>query len=160
MVATVLSLTAIVAYADREQGPKADRRGEGPGYSEWKLDLDDQQIEKMKALRLDTQKQLVPLRAEAQIAELELRKLLDEDPVNTSAVHEKVEAIGRLRTQIRTRMVDLGIEMRKLLTPEQRRKAGGWFFRGWEGRGPMHRGGGFDRPGPRWDRSDCPMSDD
>ena len=160
VVAVVLSLTAMVAYADREQGPKAGGRGEGPRSAEGKLDLDDQQMEKIKALRLETQKRVVPLKAEAQIAELELRELLDDDPVSTAAVHKKVETIGKLRTQIRILMVDLRIEVRKLLTPEQRRKVKGWLLGGWKGHGPMHHGGGFHRGRPRGGWSGCPMLDD
>lgn len=158
VVVAVLGLTAMVVYAERGQGPKSDEKAQMPRHMMDEVKLTEQQLEKIAALRVETQKKVIPLRSEIQLAQLELRTALDKDPVDTKAVHDQIEAIGRLKTQMRILQVDMRIQARNLLTPEQRSKAKGWMFGlghgPWGGEG---REGGFPREGRGPRGSDCPM---
>jgi len=158
VIVAVLGLTAMVVYAERGDRPKAGEKADLQRPMMDRLELTEQQLEKIGALKVETQKKVIPLRSEIQLAQLELRTALDKDPVDTKAVHSKIEAIGLLKTKMRILQVDMRIQARNLLTPEQRSKAKGWIHgRGqgpWGGEG---RKGGFPREGRGPRGSDCPM---
>jgi Spy/CpxP family protein refolding chaperone len=57
-----------------------------------------------------------------QIAQLELRELLSQDPVDMKAVEAKVKQIEGLRTDIHLALIKAKEEVKAKLTPEQRQK--------------------------------------
>ena len=154
-------LTAVVAAAaflwgtgsvDARPGRRGGRmagRFEAPFKA---LDLTAEQQEKMKALHLANGKEMVRLRADEQIAQMELQEVMGQDNPSPTEVKAKVDNVNKVRSTITSRMVDLKLGMKKILTPEQREKLrsfkGKMGMRGGPGKGMGMRGHRGMRGGP------------
>ncbi len=96
------------------------------GHPMWKhlkcLGLDDKQMAALKALRSKTMKEMIKKRAEVQTAGIELKDLLDKDPVNMKAVETAVKKNESLKTEMVLAHIKAREEMKALLTPEQRKR--------------------------------------
>jgi Spy/CpxP family protein refolding chaperone len=121
--------------------------------------LTEDQQKKVQALDLETEKAILPVRAQIEVKTAELKSLaLSENP-DKSAIDKKVEDIGTLRTQIMKKKIQNKLAVRAILTPDQRVEfdrvalAGGrgLLELGEEGpgpgRGPFMRMGGKRHPG-------------
>jgi periplasmic protein CpxP/Spy len=86
-----------------------------------RLGLDDAALAKLKERAYAGQKVLIPVRAELTLARSELRRLLDGDPPERAAVLKQVDTTGALETRYRRARMEVMLDMRALLTPEQRR---------------------------------------
>ncbi len=86
------------------------------------LGLDEKQKDAVKALRLKTMKDMVRRRAEAQIADIELKSLLDKDPVDMKAVEAAAKKSESARTAVFLAHVSAHEELRAILTPEQKKR--------------------------------------
>ncbi len=86
------------------------------------LGLDEKQIEALKALRSKMMKEMIKKRADVQIAGIELKVLLDKEPVDIKAVEAAVKKRESLRTEMFLAHVRAHEEMKSILTPEQRKK--------------------------------------
>ena len=86
------------------------------------LGLDEKQKEALKALRSKTMKDMTQRRADEQIAVIELKDLLDKDPVDMKAVEAAAKKSGSLRTEMFLAHIRAHEEMKSILTPEQRKK--------------------------------------
>jgi len=86
------------------------------------LDLTDAQKEKFHALRTANAKAMAKLQANAKIAQIELREVTRQDAPKTADVKTKVAAVNKVRGQIMEMRTLHGIEMKQVLTPEQRKK--------------------------------------
>lgn len=82
-------------------------------------DLTTEQLSKMQKLRLEYQKDILPLRTQLQTKHLELHTLIIED-ANSTKINTKIEEIGKIRTDLMKKQVALRVEIRKLLTKEQK----------------------------------------
>ncbi len=86
------------------------------------LGLDDKQSAEVKAVLLKLQKEMIQKRADVQLAELELREVLANDPVDMKAAETKVKQIASLKTDAAMMHIQ-GIEdVKAKLTPEQKKK--------------------------------------
>lgn len=103
------------------------------------LQLSDEQVKALEALRSDFQKEAVRRSAEIRVAELELQELLREDPVDLGKVEAKVRQIEALRAEHRLSRIKTIERGKALLTPEQRRKLESLTARrmGWQAVMPM-----------------------
>lgn len=114
-----------------------------------KLNLTEEQREKLQALRIDFAKETLPLRNEIQIKSLEMRQLWIADELDEEAIVAKSKEISVLRNQLQEKMIRYRLDAAKILTREQRMRFPhvGHLGRGYRG----GRGGhyGMDR-GPRW----------
>ncbi len=114
----------------------------GPGYfpGTWaaNLNLSTEQIQKIQNLREAYWKDIAPLQKELFSKRLELRSLwLQTDP-DQDKILAKQKEINALTEKIQEKATKHRLEIRQILTPEQRAKLGaGWF-------GP---GAGFARKG-------------
>ncbi|MCK4857098.1 MAG: periplasmic heavy metal sensor [candidate division Zixibacteria bacterium] len=98
--------------------------GHGQGFGQQmmeKLNLSREQKEQLRSLRTLHRKEMIPLRADIKVAEIELREMIHND-AQGSEIDRKIEAIGRMRTEIEKKKVSHRVKMRSLLTPEQREK--------------------------------------
>ena len=86
------------------------------------LGLDEKQKEALKALHSKTMKDMTKKRADEMIAGIELRDLLDKDPVDMKAVEAAAKKSESLRTEMFLAHVRAHEEMKSILTPEQRKK--------------------------------------
>ena len=144
--AVLWGISAVNAQPGRREGRVA-RRFEAPIFEApiKALNLTAEQQEKLKALRLVNDKEMVRLRADQQIAQMELHEILDQDNPNPTEVKAKVDNLNKVRSTITAKMVDFRLGMNKILTPEQREK-----LRSFQGMGPMWRGrGGMGMGGHR-----------
>ncbi len=119
------------------------------------LELTAEQKGKVKALHLAQAKQMAQLRADHQIARLELQNLLGQADPKASDVKSRVAAVNKAQGKILETRVNLQVNLNKILTSEQRGKLKEMEQRrpGREHQGRQRRGGrrgrpGFHRPGP------------
>lgn len=83
------------------------------------LALTKEQLKKMDEMRSAHQKEMIPLRAQVQVKQIELNELFDSD-ASLSTVNNKIDEISKLKTDIAKKQAAHRIAMRQLLTPEQR----------------------------------------
>ena len=86
------------------------------------LGLDDNQSTEVKAILLKLQKEMIQKRADIQVAEIELKEILEKDPVDVKVAETKVKQIASLKTEAAMMHIQ-GIEdVKAKLTPEQKKK--------------------------------------
>jgi periplasmic protein CpxP/Spy len=117
-----------------------------------KLDLTDEQKANAREIMMAARKQAIPMRAELQVAQLELQDLLVQDDVDRAAVDQHLDQIGQLRQKLMQHRVATRLKLHAMLTPEQRAKARTAFIdhmvdgppHGTHRRGEYHRGARHD----------------
>ena len=87
-----------------------------------KLDLTDEQRVKIRQVRMATEKAMVRLKADAKIARMELEEIMGEVNPNREDVKAKLAVINAARSKMLEKNVNLRLEMKKILTPEQQEK--------------------------------------
>jgi len=85
------------------------------------LNLTDEQKAKMSDLRLALQKKLLPLKSDLQSKMTNLRLLKTEENPNLNKIDKLIDETGKLRTQMQKEKVRHQLEVRKILTPDQRK---------------------------------------
>ncbi|HDN85422.1 MAG TPA: periplasmic heavy metal sensor [Candidatus Aerophobetes bacterium] len=122
----LLLLSSIgVAFAEGPQGkkafPQAPRAYRTASYYSLvtNLNLSQDQIRKLRDLRLEYQKETLELRNTLRVKKLELQTLLASKDVNEEKANSIVDEIGKLRTNIWEKTIHYQLEMRKVLTQEQ-----------------------------------------
>lgn len=104
---------------------KPVEKGFGPEcpHMKWMgLELTEEQQKKIDALKTNLHKALLPLNADLKVKKAELEKLRIAENPSTTAIDKKIEEIGALRTQIHKALVHHRLQVREILTPEQRIK--------------------------------------
>ena len=133
-----------------------DHRGNRRGMAV--LELTDEQKEKMSDLRSAYQKAMIDLRAAHAKARIDLGAIRNEDNPSASDIQAKVNAVTAAQGKIMAHEIQHNIDMRNVLTDEQkeklgeRRRGGRMGFRGRGGPGFRGRGGPGvrDDDGPRF----------
>jgi len=107
-----------------------------------RLGLSDQQMEQVRKLRVEHEKEMTDLHAKIRIARLDLKELLIADKPDRGAIEKKISAISDLEKSGKLKMLDHMFAVRSLLTPEQQKIWKNHMGRfGEEPRGSMQRGG-------------------
>jgi Spy/CpxP family protein refolding chaperone len=116
-----LALVATVALAwGPGFGPGFGRGFGGPAYGVPPIpNLTDEQSAQIKALRDGFLKENEPLQKDLYVKGQELRKLWSTQNVDPAAVKAKQNEISDLRSQLQDKATNLGLEIRKVLTPDQ-----------------------------------------
>lgn len=99
-----------------------------------KLELNEDQDEKVKGIMTELRKKGIRLRADARIAGIELREMISQETVDKAGVEAKVAEIIRISGDLLRARTEAALAIREILTPEQRAKAGGLLKRMLEGR--------------------------
>jgi len=86
------------------------------------LGLDEKQKEAVKEIERKNMKETIKKRADLDIAQIDLRDLLDKDSVNMNAVESKLKEIASLKTDINLSRIKAHEEIKSKLTPDQRKK--------------------------------------
>ncbi|HUI45928.1 MAG TPA: Spy/CpxP family protein refolding chaperone [Nitrospirota bacterium] len=98
----------------------------GDDHPMWKhlmsLGLDDKQKDAIKAIRSKTMKDMIRAMADKQIAGIELKDLLDKDPVDMKSVEALVRKNESLKTEMFLAHLKAREEIKSLLTPDQRKR--------------------------------------
>ena len=130
--AVLLSETEIVAQRVIRQG---ERRGDKAEKLIEQLDLSDEQVQQLNTIRQKYASQLQPLRERIRATAEELRTMMQGEASDT-ALRMKHKEMASLRQKMGDLRFESMIEMRKVLTPQQRqefaqlmqqrRQRGGW----------------------------------
>ncbi len=86
----------------------------------WKQTLTEDQIRTINRLHADLARIKAPLKARMRLAKTELAVLTTKDEPNTEAIDKKIREVLDLKGRILRAHSDHVIEVRKMLTPEQR----------------------------------------
>jgi Spy/CpxP family protein refolding chaperone len=86
------------------------------------LGLDEKQREAIKEIKSKVIKETIKKSADSQVAHIELKDLLDKDPVNMKAVEAKLKQIEIIKTEMHLSLIRAVEEVKSKLTPEQRKK--------------------------------------
>jgi Spy/CpxP family protein refolding chaperone len=85
-----------------------------------KLELSADTTERIKNLVYENQKRQIEIKASAQAAQLELRRHLDQDSPDRNQVMSQIESLGGQQVKMRKLKVGLLLDIRGLLTADQR----------------------------------------
>lgn len=108
-----------------KDGHKESHMGEGHGgghnfAGHWSASLDDAQKLKVDVMHLELDRELVVLKAQAELAQKEINALTARDGADTRAINAKIDALMAINSKImRARYAHI-LEMRAILTPAQR----------------------------------------
>jgi Spy/CpxP family protein refolding chaperone len=147
---------AVPVPATKAQAPMAcgmqGMQGMMPGPA--MPDMTPEQMEKMDVLRTALTKEMLPLRTDLQVKEIELEALWRADEPDAKKIIAKVKEIGDIREKMEIVRINHQFDMRKLMTPEQRKAMKGMGM----GRGMMGKGMGRGMRGMmRGQMGGCPM---
>jgi Spy/CpxP family protein refolding chaperone len=138
-VLTVLAaFTLMVPLAGAQEKPK-DEGGCCPMRHQ--LNLTDDQEKQVEKSKFDLEKAVLPLETQIEVKHAELKALLVADNPNAGTVNAKLDEIGGLRTQIQKKRVAHEMEVRRLLTPEQRLQFDRRVLKGFDRMEMMHKRG-------------------
>jgi Spy/CpxP family protein refolding chaperone len=108
------------------------------------LGLSAEQVSRLEALRGDFAREAIRREADLRIAELDLRTLLDQDPVDLARVEAKIRESAQVRADLRIARLRAIEQGKAVLTPEQRTRLQGLMGSGM----PYHRSGAPAPGGP------------
>jgi Spy/CpxP family protein refolding chaperone len=127
-----LVLTITLFWGLAHAGP---RQFGGPGGEHWGMmspecakavGLEEAQMDKIKSINLAAEKEVIKLRADLRIAELELREMMTSDTPDKSKVNKKIDEMSVLRAKIRKIEAGSRIDVQSVLTSEQRQLLKEW----------------------------------
>ncbi len=85
------------------------------------LKLTDQQQEQFDKIMFDTQKKMIELKAKVATSKLELRRLMNAETIDKSAIEKKMTEIAVHEVAMRMNHINSWSEKNKILTPEQQK---------------------------------------
>lgn len=107
-------------------GHGMDKNGGGHGggmhlfTKDWRSTLSDEQKEKADRMHIDLMKKSAALKATMAMKEAELTGLLMQDRPDMDAIHKKIDEILEVKRRLMIGKNDHIVQMRGMLTPEQR----------------------------------------
>ncbi len=115
-----------VAFANAQRGPRNSKMRPDvlfllERHSD-EIGLTEEQESEIKAVHFDSQKEVIGLKAELEIAELELRQLMDEDEPDEAEVYRKIDGMGTLKTEIHKKRIANKLAVKSILSEEQEEK--------------------------------------
>ena len=158
IIVSLLGLSLVALAFDRWGGGgfgRGERMGHGHGFLalldnsrlRTYLELTDSQVDQLRKIAVDTEIATAKDRADVRVRRIELRELLRAENPDRAAVMQKVQEISQAREQLMKQRIDALLSAKKVLTPEQQKKARSFFEnhrmgRMWRGRSGEQRGGG------------------
>lgn len=134
------------ALARKGDGPRAEMNLRMLERAAERLELDDATLTAIKDQVYEAEKAGIDLKAQLERAKLELRRVLDQDTPAKGDVMSRIDEVGRLETALRKHQIGLMIDVKAMLTPEQRKALKKMTRRGERRRGKAgRRGKGKDR---------------
>jgi len=123
-VLTFLCLAVALSAAPLRKGERA-RRHKGPDLEmlAGEIGLTDEQVQKVKDIQFETEKEAIALRAKIKSAELDFKRLMQETEPDEGQIREKISEVGELKTALRIKQVMGRLATQKVMTPEQREAA-------------------------------------
>jgi Spy/CpxP family protein refolding chaperone len=84
------------------------------------LNLDEKQKDALREIENSVSKELIRKKADEQIAEIELKELLDKETVDLKGIEIKLKQIATIKTETRLIVIKSMENMKAKLTPKQR----------------------------------------
>jgi len=114
----------VIFAGEMGHGMGMGMRGLGCGLAGMadELELTKDQRKQLEDLAVNFRKEVIPMRAQMQVMQIDLQQLIRSDAKRTE-IDAKIDQIGKLRTDLQKKSVGLRLAMRGVLTPEQREKA-------------------------------------
>ena len=126
---TILSVTLLTGGLLLASPAMADQHGmHGKGHGmhqaqhDWKATLTEAQEKQLGKLKLDFKKKVLPLKARIKQAKIELALLVTADKPNQDSINKKIDELLKLKGEKMRLKASHRIEVRKILTEEQRVK--------------------------------------
>jgi Spy/CpxP family protein refolding chaperone len=109
---------------DRPQPPGGPPANPGGGLREKikLLDLTAEQRENMENMRIELQRKIIPIRAQIELKQLDMRSAMKADKPGEAAILKIAREIHDLEFQIKELEIRQKLAFHSLLTPEQRKK--------------------------------------
>ncbi len=125
----VIAMIAALSFAP--VGFAGEEKGHGKGMhggakkahhftAHWAKTLNDEQKLKVDQMHLALDRELVVLKARAELLEKELNALAARDGADQKDIHAKIDELMAVKGAILRQRFDHIVEMRAILTPEQR----------------------------------------
>lgn len=123
-VLAVLGLSlALFAQPGMGLGPGRGERGAGPGlWLDRMLDLSTEQQAKIQDLRLQHQKEMLPLRSQLESLRNDLKLAMTADKFDKSKAEKIIADMEKIRSRLETARMLHHQAIREILTPEQRKE--------------------------------------
>lgn len=86
------------------------------------LGLSEEQLSTIKVKRFEIEKHFIELSSQIQLADLELRELMNSEKPDMDEIKRKIEKIGRLKSDLHFTKVQGQLEIKNILTSEQLEK--------------------------------------
>ena len=86
------------------------------------LGLDEMQKEAIEGIHHRVMREMIRKKADKEIAHMEMKELMDKDPMDMRAVEAKMKQIGDMRTDMQMTMLKAKEEGMSKLTPDQKKK--------------------------------------
>ncbi len=169
-ILTLLIITLFVFGGVTANAQKCMGHGGGPGGEKFQkgcgpgngmmmkaLELTPDQIKQAREMRLETQKKIIPIKADLKLARLELHEMM-RNGASQAEIDRKIDQMSAIRTNMQKIKIHSRIAFRNMLTDEQKAKLEAMPFGG-PGEGGCHpRGHGG--PGMGMMDDDCMMFGD
>ncbi len=124
----VIGLTATLGFAQEPPPPGLERgmdvEKEIVGMCEM-ADLTAEQKEDMEAARIEAQKTIIPIKAEIELKQIDLRTEMKKDKPDRAKIMKIAKEISDLEWKIKQADIDKKLKVHAILTPEQREKMKG-----------------------------------
>lgn len=119
MTALMLLAVTVIATAQPDVPPFDEDGWSEDGPALTKLNLTDAQKKTMREMRLQQQKELIPLRADLQTRKLDLRGEMMAEKPNMARINALVDGIAKTRAEMEKKQIAMRFKLRDQLTPEQ-----------------------------------------
>ena len=119
----VIGVIGSVAFVKQAEGQRAKRRGMRDGMAA--LELTDEQKKKMSDLRSAHQKAMIDLRAAHAKTRIDLGVIRKQDSPSASDIQAKIDVMMAAQGKIMAREIQNSMDVRNLLTAEQKEKLSG-----------------------------------
>ena len=130
MLLVCFALSATYVYAER--GMKKDHKGDLGGKFYYKvmmviknqeeLGLSDEQVKKLKDLKLTTKKEAIRKKAEIDMLAIDIKAAMWEGVIDVNAVNVLIDKKYELKKEKAKALVAADVELKSILTEEQQKK--------------------------------------
>lgn len=118
LIVALLLLVSVVAFAQNRSNLGMDRPF--PSMRQFDIpDLTTEQLSQIEDLRMEHQKEIIPLRADLKVEEIKLEEMVKENS-SANKIEKQIDKIGELRNELMKKQVQHRIAIRNLLTEEQK----------------------------------------
>ncbi len=118
MIRTAILLAGILTMGPGRYGPHLGRLIEDPGLAR-ELGLSSSQLDSLRNMFFSTEEDIVSLRGQLELQRLKLRRILESKDPDEKEALRIADRIGKIRGEIRKKVLERSLMARKVMTEEQ-----------------------------------------